>query len=242
MELPVRMAGTGHGGGLILDTGSLAIGVKMTGNDPDYLTGTLERIRADAVAVPHDHEDVHAILRAIVDHSERREREAQAEIEQGGTVLLEARDLQADVRLFKNNRLVRFKPVIAERTAIPVGYQFDGMSKEGPLPKLKQRLYRAPPVPKGACDPDAEKLNKLVKLAGLTARDQDIVMHMRNPRHTDTEFAKLIGISQSYLSRRQSKIIQKMRDAGKKLRDPQDGPKDWSWIDPTKFFGEDNDD
>jgi hypothetical protein len=52
MELPVAFLGGGNGAGLILDTGFLAIGVKMTGNDPDYLNGALERIRADAAAVP----------------------------------------------------------------------------------------------------------------------------------------------------------------------------------------------
>ena len=39
MALPVAFLGSGNGAGLILDTGSLAIGVKMTGNDPDYLIG-----------------------------------------------------------------------------------------------------------------------------------------------------------------------------------------------------------
>ena len=67
-------------------------------------------------------------------------------------------------------------------------------------------------------------------------------MHMCNLRHTDTKFAKQIAISQGYLSKLKDKIIQKMRDAEKKLRDAQYGPEDWAWIDPTKFFGEDNDD
>jgi hypothetical protein len=66
MELPVRMAGNSNGAGLTLDTGSLAIGVKMTGNDWDYLTGRLERIRADMGAVPLDHAHTEAFLRAIV--------------------------------------------------------------------------------------------------------------------------------------------------------------------------------
>ena len=154
MALPVAFLGSGNGAGLILDTGSLAIGVKMTRNDLDYLIGALERIRADIGAVPPDHDDAPAFLRAIVDHSERREREALAEAEQGGgVVLLEPRDLQGDVRLFKTNRLARFKPVLRDDAAIPAGYQLDGVSKPGRIPKLKQRLFRAPPVPKGKLIP-----------------------------------------------------------------------------------------
>ena len=87
----------------------------MTGNDLDYLLGTLERLRDNTAVIPRDHEDAQAYLRAIVDHTERREREAQAEAEQGGVVLLEARDLQADIRLFKDNRLLRFKPQLRLR-------------------------------------------------------------------------------------------------------------------------------
>ena len=82
----------------------------MTGNDLDYLLRTLERLRDNTAVIPRDHEDAQAYLRAIVDHTERREREAQAEAEDGGVVLLEALDLQADIRLFKDNRLFRFKP------------------------------------------------------------------------------------------------------------------------------------
>jgi hypothetical protein len=73
----------------------------------------LERLRDYTAVIPRDHEDAQAYLQAIVDHTERREREAQAEAEDGGVVLLEARDLQADIRLFKDNRLLLFKPQLA---------------------------------------------------------------------------------------------------------------------------------
>ena len=53
----------------------------VTGNDLDYLLGTLERLRDNTAVIPRDHEDAQAYLRAIVDHAERREREAQAEAE-----------------------------------------------------------------------------------------------------------------------------------------------------------------
>ena len=66
----------------------------------------------NTAVIPRDHENAQPYLRAIVDHTERREREAQAEGEQGGVVLLEARDLRADIRLFKDNRLLSFKPVL----------------------------------------------------------------------------------------------------------------------------------
>jgi hypothetical protein len=107
---PLRFLGGGNGARLVLDTGVLSVGVRVTGNDLDYLLRTLERLRDNTAVVPRGHEEAQAYLRAIVDHTERREREAQAEAEQGGVVLLEARCLEADIRLFKDNRLFRFKP------------------------------------------------------------------------------------------------------------------------------------
>ena len=110
---PLRFQGGGNGARLVLDTGVLSVGVGVTRNDLDYLLGTLERLRNYTAVIPRDHENAQPYLRAIVDHTERREREAQAEAEDGGVVLLEARDLQADIRLFKDNRLLRFKPQLA---------------------------------------------------------------------------------------------------------------------------------
>ena len=100
---PPQFRGGGNGARLVLDTGVLSVGVRVTGNDLDYLLRTLERLRDNPAVIPRDHEDAQAYLRAIVDHTERREREAQAEAEDGGVVLLEALDLQADIRLFKDN-------------------------------------------------------------------------------------------------------------------------------------------
>ena len=107
---PLQFLGSGSGARLVLNTGVMVVGARVVGNDLDYLTGTLDRIRESSAAVPRDHGNAKDYLRAIVDHAERREREAQAEAEQGGVVILEARDLQAEVRLFKENRLIRFKP------------------------------------------------------------------------------------------------------------------------------------
>ena len=110
---PLQFLGGGNGARLVLDTGVLSVGVRVTGNDLNYLLGTLERLRNNTAVIPRDHENAQPYLRAIVDHTERREREAQAEAEDGGVVLLEARDLQADIRLFKDNRLLLFKPQLA---------------------------------------------------------------------------------------------------------------------------------
>jgi hypothetical protein len=160
---PLAFVGRGNGARLALDTGSLIIGAKMSGNDPDYLIGVLERLRTDAAVIPRGHEYALAWLRAIVDHSERREREALAEAEQGGgVVLLEAYDLQADVRLFKDNRLLKFKPQLIIRDREPVdlrGYQIEEAPQDSrPLPRIKQRLYAKPDVPAGNFDEEAWEL------------------------------------------------------------------------------------
>ena len=83
---PLQFLGGGNGARLVLDTGVLSVGVRVTGNDLDYLLGTLERLRDNTAVIPRDHENAQAYLRAIVDHTERREREAQAEAEQGGVL------------------------------------------------------------------------------------------------------------------------------------------------------------
>ena len=38
----------GNGARLVFDTGVLTVGVRVTGNDLDYLTGTLDRIRENS--------------------------------------------------------------------------------------------------------------------------------------------------------------------------------------------------
>jgi hypothetical protein len=70
---PLQFLGGGNGARLVLDTGVLSVGVRMTGNDLDYLLRTLERLRDNTAVIPRDHEDAQAYLRAIVDHTERRE-------------------------------------------------------------------------------------------------------------------------------------------------------------------------
>jgi hypothetical protein len=192
----------------------------MSGNDIGYLDGVLKRVRADVAAIPLHVENAEAWLRAVVDHSERCEREAQAETEQGGTVLLEARDLQADVRLFKDNRLAKFKPMLRfyDGRPLPEGYQIDEKLSRthGIMLRGQQRrpgTYRKPPVPDGNPDPEAEALDKCAAAAGLTDLEQAVFAHMRDPRRTDTEAAKLLGVSQGYLSKIQPKIVEKMRKA-----------------------------
>ena len=72
-----------------------------------------------------------------MDYSEQRTREALAEAEQGGVgvVLSEPRDLQADVRLFKKNRLVRFKPQLV----------IEDHGGRGPLQEIgSYQIIRAP--------------------------------------------------------------------------------------------------
>jgi hypothetical protein len=111
-------------------------------------------------------------LRALADHAERREREALAEAEQGGGgVLLEAHDLQADVRLFKENRLLKFKPQLLIRDFEPApadlrGYQIEeGPRDMRPLPRLKQQIYAKPDVPPGNFDAEAYELDQFAKHA-----------------------------------------------------------------------------
>ena len=49
---PLQFLSGGNGARLVFDTGVLTIGVRVTGNDLDYLTGTLDRIRENSAAVP----------------------------------------------------------------------------------------------------------------------------------------------------------------------------------------------
>jgi RNA polymerase sigma factor (sigma-70 family) len=233
---PVRFVGGGNGARLVLDTGNLLVGARMPGNDRDYLTGVLERlrgiiepVRADLQAGPN----AEGFLRALVDHAERREREAIAEAEQGGVVLLDAHDLQADVRLFKENRLLRFKPaLIIEDRRSNSTFQHVGSYQVEQAPALKRGyylrgphgnfkgsgLYQKPPVP--GIDWEAKELDDWTASADLSDIEQHALVLMRNPfrdgvRLTDTEIAKSIGVSQGYYSKLRHKVIEKLREARK---------------------------
>jgi hypothetical protein len=231
---PLRFGGGANGARLVLDTGYLVVAARMPSNDIDYLTGTLERlrditepVRADFLAFEQEH--AQAYLRAIVDHAERREREARAEAEQGGgVVLLEARDLQADVRLFNDNRLVRFKPalVIDDRKnsvfehigshqiiAVPVNGR--GYHLRGRFGNFKgSGLYDKPPLPEGAIDHEAKELDALAKASDLTEIEQITLAFMRGPLgRTDSEIAALVGVSQGYYSKLKRKVLEKLRAA-----------------------------
>jgi hypothetical protein len=244
---PVRFMGGGNGARLVLDTGELLVGARMLDNEIGYLTGALERFRDilgpardDLLANNVDDANTQAFMRALVDHAERREREAIAEAEQGGgVVLLEARDLQADVRLFKENRLLRFKPplVIRDRdrrsnsTFQHIGsYQIEqvprlkrGFHLRGPFGNFKgSGEYQKPPVPPFAFDGEAEDLDQVASHAGLSDKEQLALAFIRDPyrdgrRLTDTEIAGLIGVSQGYYSKLRHKVIEKMREANAKL-------------------------
>jgi len=242
---PVRFVGGGNGARLVLDTGDLVVGARMRDNELGYLTGVLERLRdileparSDLLTNNVDDLNAHAFLRALVDHAERREREAIAEAEQGGgLVLLEARDLQADVRLFKDNRLLRFKPALAiEDWRSNSVFQHIGSYQTEQAPELKRgfRLrgpfgnfkgsgeYQKPPLPRGAVDFEAEELDELAVRSGLNENEQLALVFMRDPyrgrdRMTDTEIAELIGVSQGYYSKLKHRVTEKMREANKKF-------------------------
>jgi len=232
---PVRFLGGGNGARLVLDTGTLIVGAQMADNDLGYLTGMLDRLRSVMEPARSDFlafDNAEPFLRALVDHAERREREAIAEAEQGGgVVLLEARDLQADVRLFKDNRLVKFKPalVINDRknknnvfehigshqiVNVPVGGR--GYQLRGRFGNFKgSGLYDKPPVPEHAFDSDAEELDEIAKSANLTDVEQKVLAFMRGPLgRTDTEMAKLVGVSQGHYFKLKGKVVAKMREAG----------------------------
>ena len=203
----------------------------MTGNDLDYLLGTLERLRDNTAVIPRDHEDAQAYLRAIVDHTERREREAQAEAEDGGVVLLEARDLQADIRLFKDNRLLRFKPQFAiedhrgESPYQDIGsYQIIGAPRptEAELTRGRGRSKK----PQVYIKPDGDgfdelawELDQYIAHTDLNDLEKIALIFMRaNARTPDYKIAEMLGVSQGYYSKLQVKIAEKMRDGRKKWR------------------------
>jgi len=219
---PLHFQGGGNGARLVLDTG---------GNDLDYLLGTLERLRDNTAVIPRDHEDAQAYLRAIVDHTERREREAQAEAEDGGVVLLEALDLQADIRLFKDNRLLRFKPQLAiedHRGESP--YQDIGSYQiiQAPQPTeaeltrgrgrgKKPQVYTKPDG--DGFDELAWELDQYIAHTDLNDLEKIALIFMRaNARTPDYKIAEMLGVSQGYYSKLQVKIAEKMRAGRKKWR------------------------
>ena len=226
---PLQFRGGGNGARLVLDTGVLSVGVRVTGNDLDYLLGTLERLRDNTAVIPRNHEDAQAYLRAIVDHTERREREAQAEAKDGGIVLLEARDLQADIRLFKDNRLLRFKPKLAiedHRGESP--YQDIGSYQiiQAPRPTEAELTRGRDKKPQVYTKPDGDGFDELAwELDQYTAHtdlsdlEKIALIFMRaNARTPDYKIAEMLGVSQSYYSKLQIKIAEKMRAGRKKWR------------------------
>ena len=229
---PIRFSGGGNGARLVLDTGVMVVGAGMVGNDLDYLIGTLDRIRESSAAVPRDHENAKDYLRAIVDHAERRQREAQAEAEQGGVVILEARDLQADVRLFKENRLVRFKPqLVIEDHQDESLFQDIGSHQIIHAPPIsgaelirgrgrrkKPQIYTKPDG--DGFDELAWELDQYAVHADLNDLEKIVLIFTRtNARAPDYKIAEVLGVSQGYYSKLQVNVAKKMRAGRKKWRE-----------------------
>jgi hypothetical protein len=68
---PLQFLGGGNGARLVLDTGILSLGLRVTGNDLDYLLGMLERLRDNTAVVPRDHVDARTSLSASYRRSYR---------------------------------------------------------------------------------------------------------------------------------------------------------------------------
>jgi hypothetical protein len=130
-------------------------------------------------------------------------------------------------------------------SAIPTGYQIEGAQRQSlrPLPRLRQKLYRKPRVPKGNIDEEAELLDKIAKAAELTERDLKAVRLIRIGV-IDTKIAEEIGVSQGYFSKLKPKIIEKLRQGRKKLCGTETDDRE-VWSDINGFFdffeGEDDD-
>jgi hypothetical protein len=234
---PLQFLAGGNGARLVLDTGVLSLGLRVAGNDLNSLLGTLERLRDNTAVVPCHHENAQAYLRAIVDHTERREREAKAEAEQGGVVLLEAQDLQADIRLFKDNRLLRFKPQLAiedhrgESPCQDLGSYQVIQSRRTTEAKLTGRSGRGR-KPQVYTKPDGNGFDELAwELDQYTAHadlnDLEIIAlaFMRtNARTSDYKLAELLGVSQGHYSKLQVKIAEKLRAGRKSWRAANGSP------------------
>src|SRR5262249_25278267 len=149
-------------------------------------------------------------------------------------------DLQADIRLFKDNRLLKFKPHLLIRDHEPVdlrGYQIEEAPQDKrPLPRIKQRIYAKPDVPPGNFDDEAWELDQFAKHAGLTDLEQIALGFMRrNTRRTDTEIAEVLGISQGYYSKLKDKIVLKLREGRKRLYGAPESSEIWSHIEYDIF-------
>ena len=228
---PLQFLAGGNGARLVLDTGVLSLGLRVAGNDLNSLLGTLERLRDNTAVVPCHHENAQAYLRAIVDHTERREREAKAEAEQGGVVLLEAQDLQADIRLFKDNRLLRFKPQLAiedrlgespcqdigSYQVIPAPQSTRTKLKRSSRRRNKPQVYTKPDG--NGFDELAWELDQYIAHADLNDLEKIALAFMRtNSRTPDYKLAELLGVSQGHYSKLKVKIEEKMRAGRKKWR------------------------
>jgi hypothetical protein len=137
---------------------------------------------------------------------------------------LEARDLQADIRLFKDNRLLLFKPQLAiedHRGESP--YQDIGSYQviQPPRPteaeltrsrgrRKTQQIYTKPDG--DGFDELAWELDQCAAHADLNDLEKITLGFMRmSARTPDYKIAEVLGVSQGYYSKLQVKVTEKMR-------------------------------
>jgi hypothetical protein len=146
-------------------------------------------------------------------------------------VLLEARDLQADIRLFKDNRLLRFKPQLAiedhrgESPNQDIGsHQINQAPQPTEAELTRGRGRRKKPQIYTKADGDgfdelAWELDQYAAHTDLNDLEKIALIFMRaNARTPDYKIAEMLGISQGYYSKFQVKIAEKMRAGRKKWR------------------------
>jgi len=115
-------AGGGNGARITFDVQSgnrrLGIGIQLGSNDEVHARGVAERASPDIKIVldaPADDSVLRARMRAVLDHQERRQREAdqEAENQRAGShapVFLEPKDMGADVKAYKARKPPRHHP------------------------------------------------------------------------------------------------------------------------------------
>ena len=150
---------------------------------------------------------------------------------------LEVRDLQADVRLFKKNQLVRFKPqLVIEDHRGESPFQEIGshqiihapQSTEAKLIRGRGRRKKPPIYTKpdgGGFDELAWELDQYAAHADLNDLETIALVFMRtNTRTPDYKIAEMLGVSQGRYSKLQDKIAEKMRAGRKRWREQNDMP------------------
>ena len=145
---------------------------------------------------------------------------------------MEARDLQADVRLFKENRLVRFKPqLVIEDHQDESLFQDIGSHQIIHAPPIsgaelirgrgrrkKPQIYTKPDG--DGFDELAWELDQYAVHADLNDLEKIVLIFTRtNARAPDYKIAEVLGVSQGYYSKLQVNVAKKMRAGRKKWRE-----------------------